>query len=83
MSERESLDPYVEWIVTEARRPVVIDSAARQRLMDAVRQEPVPRRRARVLAWLMEPRHIALPPIAAAALAAGLVGIGVLGGSRL
>jgi Carbohydrate-binding module 48 (Isoamylase N-terminal domain) len=83
MSERESLDPYVEWIVAEARRPVVIDAAARQRLMEAIRSEPAPQRRGRMLAWLLEPRHIALPPIAAAALAAGLVGIGILGGSAI
>jgi hypothetical protein len=80
MSEREPLDPYVEWIVAEARRPVVIDSAARQRLLDSIRREQAPRRRSRVLAWLVEPRRLVLPPIAAAALAAGLVGIGILGG---
>jgi hypothetical protein len=33
-----------------------------------------------VLAWLLEPRRFALPPLAAAVLAAGLVGIGILGG---
>jgi hypothetical protein len=80
MSEREPLDPYVEWIITEARRPVVVDAAARRRLLDAIRREPAPRRRSRVLAWLLEPRRLVLPPIAAAALAAGLVGIGILGG---
>jgi hypothetical protein len=74
------LDPYVEWIATEARRPVTIDRAARQRLLDAVRAEPRPRRGNRVLAWLVEPRRLVLPPLAAAALAAGLVGVGVFGG---
>jgi hypothetical protein len=81
MSEKESLDPYVEWIVAEARRPVVVDASVRQRLMEAIKREPMPRRRGRVLAWLLEPRRLVLPPIAAAALAAGLVGIGILGGS--
>lgn len=80
MSEREPLDPYVEWIVAEARRPVVVDAAARQRLLDSIRREPAPQRRSRVLGWLVEPRRLVLPPIAAAALAAGLVGIGILGG---
>jgi hypothetical protein len=80
MSEKESLDPYVEWIVAEARRPVAIDSAARRRLAEAIRQEPIPRRRSRVVGWLLEPRRLALPPLAAAALAAGLVGIGILVG---
>jgi predicted carbohydrate-binding protein with CBM48 len=83
MSEREPLDPYVEWIVAEARRPVMTDPAARQRVLDAIRREPVPQRRGRVLAWLVEPRRFAIPPIATAALAAGLVGIGVLGGSAI
>jgi hypothetical protein len=83
MSDREPLDPYVEWIVTEARRPVVVDAAARQRLLDAIRREPLPRRRGRAVAWLLEPRRFAMPPIAAAALAAGLVGLGVLSGSLI
>jgi hypothetical protein len=83
MSNREPLDPYVEWIVTEARRPVVVDAAARQRLLDAIRREPLPRRRGRAVAWLLEPRRFAMPPIAAAALAAGLVGLGVLSGSLI
>ena len=83
MSDREPLDPYVEWIVTEARRPVAVDAAARQRLLDAIRREPLPGRRGRVAGWLLEPRRFVLPPIAAAALAAGLVGIGVLSGSLI
>lgn len=83
MTEREPLDPYVAWIVAEARRPVPADAAARQRLIDAIRLEPRPRRRARVLALLLEPRRFVLPPIAAAALAAGLVGIGVISGSTI
>ena len=83
MTEPEQLDPYVAWIVTEARRPVAVDAAARRQLMDAIRNEPVPQRRSRAVAWLVEPRRIALPPIAAAALAAGLVGLGVLGGSAI
>jgi hypothetical protein len=32
---------YVEWIAREARRPVVMDAGARDRLMAAVRAEPV------------------------------------------
>ena len=75
MSDREPLDPYVQWIVTEARRPVALDPAVRERLMEAVRLEPVPRHRP--FAWLTEPRQFALRPIASMALAAGLVGLGV------
>lgn len=78
--DNQPLDPYVQWIVTEARRPVALDPLARERLMEAVRAEPIPRRPS-PLAWLVEPRHIALRPIASMALAAGLVGIGVIGGA--
>jgi len=78
--ELDSLDPYVQWIAGEARRSVAVDPAARRRLLDAVRSQPVPRRRGRVFAWLLEPRQLVLPPLAAAALAAGAVGIGILGG---
>lgn len=81
--EREPDDPYVHWIITEARRPVMLGVAARERLMNAIRAEPAPRRRTRVLAWLVHPRRFVLPPVAAAALAAGLVGIGILGGTAM
>jgi len=78
--ELKSLDPYVQEIVREARRPVAIDSAARARLLEAIRSEPLPQHRARVLAWILEPRRFSLPPLATAAIAAGLVGLGILGG---
>jgi hypothetical protein len=78
--ELKSLDPYVQGIVMEARRSVAIDSAARARLLEALRGEPLPKRRPRVLNWILEPRRFSLPPLATAALAAGLVGVGILGG---
>jgi hypothetical protein len=78
--EFDSLDPNVRWIVTEARRQVPADAAARRRLLDAIKAEPVPSREFGLVAWLSEPRRFSLPPFATAALAAGLVGIGVLGG---
>jgi hypothetical protein len=81
--EFDSLDPNVRWIVTEARRPVSVDAAARERLLEALRAEPAPTRVIPIVAWLSEPRRFALPPFTAAALAAGLVGIGVLGGLAL
>jgi len=77
--ELESLDPYVQWIATEARRPVVMDAHARERLLQLLRSEPRPARPSR-FAWLLEPRRFVLPPVAAAALAAGLVGIGLVTG---
>ena len=75
-----SIDETVRMIVMEARRPVAVDPDARRRLAEALRAEPVPTRSSRVLSWFVEPRPFALPPFTTAALAAGLVGIGVLTG---
>lgn len=80
MTEQE-LDPYVEWIVREASRPVRIDAAARARLFDAIRAEPRPRPGA--WRWLAEPGALSISRLASLAAAAGLVGIGVLTGSLL
>lgn len=79
MSDR-NVDPELQWIVTEARRPVSIDPAARARLLDAIRGEPLPQRRPQVMSLLLRPRRIALPPLATAALAAGLVAVGFVTG---
>jgi len=86
-------DPYVEWIVREARRPVVTDPQARTRIMAAVRAEPVPRRRladtkvfapitalSSIVRRIGEPRTFRLSPVASTLVAAGLVGIGVIAG---
>lgn len=80
--DMDSLDPSMQEIAAEARRPVAIDPAARRRLLEALKAEPAPQRPG-VLAWLMEPRRFALPPLATAALAAGLVGIGVIAGTAI
>lgn len=79
MTDSDQLHPYVEWIIREARRPVVIDQDARDRVISAIRAEPVPRRAS---AWrrLLAPRVVSLSPVAGALLAAGLVGIGVIAG---
>ena len=74
------IDPNVQWIIAEARRPVVIDPAARARLTEALRSEAAPRRRNAIVGWFVEPRRFALPPIATLAAAAGLVGIGIASG---
>lgn len=79
--ELSSLDPNLQWIVGEARRPVQVDAHARERLLEAVRAEPRPRRPIPVIGWALSPRRFALTPIAGAALAAGLVGIGVIAGN--
>jgi hypothetical protein len=93
MTESEQ-HPYVEWIVREARRPVVVDPAARERLMAAVRAEPIPLRRpaarfagaglmAAIARRAAEPRVFRLSPAVSALVAAGLVGIGVIAGGSL
>lgn len=74
------IDPNVQWIITEARRPVMLDPAARERLTLALSAEEAPRRQSRMVGWLVRPRRFALPPLAALAAAAGLVGIGVITG---
>src|SRR5438270_14020808 len=80
MSDQE-LHPYVEWIAREARKSVAIDPTARARVMAAVRREPVPSRRFGFLARLIQPRPFTLSPVGATLLAAGLVGLGIVGGS--
>jgi Carbohydrate-binding module 48 (Isoamylase N-terminal domain) len=77
MTEPES-DPYVEWIAHEARRPIVIDPAAVERVMAVIRAEPRPVRRGARWRWLFEPRPLSLSPFAGAAVAAGLIAIGAL-----
>lgn len=71
--------PYVEWIASEARRPVLVDPGARDRIMAAVRAEPIP---APAPAWrrFLQPRVFHMSPARSTLLAAGLVGIGVLTG---
>jgi hypothetical protein len=80
------LDPYVEWIAREARRPVVVDAGARARVMAAVRTEPIPRRSlmrrvGNVIQGFAEPRAFTVSPARSTLLAAGLVGIGVFAGA--
>ena len=75
------LHPFVESIAREARRPVVTDPAARERIMAAVRAEPVPVRQSGIWSRLVAPRAFTLSPATGTLLAAGLVGIGVLVGN--
>ncbi len=76
-------DPWVDWIAAEARRSVALDPGARERLLTAVRAEPVPTRNAPAWRRLLERRTIALSPLASLATAAGLLGIGVLAGALI
>src|SRR5215471_13958867 len=73
--------PYVEYIAHEARRPVVTDLAARERIMAAVRAEPLPRRRSVLWERIVAPRSFTLSPMTSSLIAAGLIGIGVLAGA--
>ena len=77
------LDPYVEWIAREARRPASMDPAAKARLLAAVRAEPAPRRSPLQWGWLVNPRPLRLSPLGGLALAASLVGIGVIAAGLL
>ena len=77
-------DPALERVVAVARRPVAVDPAARGRLLAALRAEARPSRgRAGWVARLTDARSLRLSPLAGAALAAGLVGVGVLLGLDL
>ncbi len=77
------LDPTLEQLVAVARRPVPVDEAAKHRILVAVRAEPRPARAPRRWSWVTEARALRLSPLAGFALAAGLVGIGVLFGLDL
>ena len=73
-------DPYVDWIAREAKRAVSVDPMAVQRVMARVRREPLPVRPPARWRWLIAPRSLPLSPLLGAALAAGLMGIGVFFG---
>jgi hypothetical protein len=74
----EQPDPYVDWIAREAKRPIAVDPMAVERVMARVRLERVPARRGAPWRRLVEPRSLPISPLIGAALAAGLVGFGVL-----
>jgi hypothetical protein len=76
------LDPIIEQIAREARRPVAVNRDARDRLLEAVRAEPAPAPALRGWRTAFERRSIVVSPSRIAMLAAGLVGIGVLLGSN-
>jgi hypothetical protein len=83
LDDELDFDPTLEQVVTMARRPVGTDPAAKRRLLMAVRAEGRPSRRLSRWAWLTDARPFWISPVAGAALAAGLVGIGVLVGLDL
>jgi hypothetical protein len=80
----ESEHPYVEWIAREAKRPVEVDRAARDRIMAAVRAEGAHRRTPgarRLWSRITEPRVFHLSPAFTGLAAAGLVAVGILAGA--
>lgn len=83
LDDEFGFDPALDHIVAVARRPVAMEPAARRRLLAAVRAEARPARAPSRWRRLTEARALRLSPVAGAALAAGLVGIGVLVGLGL
>src|ERR1043165_5062499 len=73
------LDPIIERIAFEARRPVTVDPDARERLLAVIHAETAADRVSGTYA--AHRRRFAFSPMQVSALAAGLVGIGVLLGS--
>jgi hypothetical protein len=71
----------LERALSEAyRRPLPGDASGRDRLLQRLRAEPTPRRASGPLAWLVAPRAVWLSPLAAAAAALVLLGLGLVGG---
>ena len=83
LDDDSEFDPALDRIVTVARRPVAMEPAARRRLLVAIRAEARPARASSRWAWLVRGRAVRLSPVAGVALAAGLVGVGVLVGLDL
>lgn len=76
MSEHE-IDPFIEDIAGELRRPVRFDSTFESRVMAALDQPmmPLPVERKASTPWLLRPRTFYVSPLAGLAVAAGLVAI--------
>lgn len=76
MSEHE-IDPFIEEIAGELRRPVRFDSSFESRVMAAVEPPvvPLPVNRKESTSWLLRPRPFYVSPLAGLAVAAGLVAI--------
>lgn len=75
------LDPIIERIAREARRPVAVGSDAKERLLAAVRAEPAPDTAADGVVDAPRRSGVTLSPARFAAMAAGLVGLGALLGT--
>src|SRR5829696_6532157 len=86
MSEEQdvaALDPRLRWLIEEVRQPVAVAPEAKAALMALVRAEPAPVRERpspRAWRWATERHTLRLSPLVGGALAAGLVGVGILAG---
>ncbi|HEX4628029.1 MAG TPA: isoamylase early set domain-containing protein [Gemmatimonadales bacterium] len=77
----EDRQDIVERIVSHLRRPVPIDPALDQRVMQEIATLPRPddgRGASAVWRWLTRPRALAVSPLGALALAAGLVAVALV-----
>jgi hypothetical protein len=83
LDDEFGFDPTLEQVVAVARRPVAMDPVAKRRVLAAIRSEARPARGRGRWAWLTDARSLRLSPVAGTALAAGLVGIGVIVGLDL
>jgi hypothetical protein len=81
------VDPIIERIASEARRPTAVDPEAKARLMAAIAAEGAPGSfeadTAEFQLYRPAPRGVTLTAGKLAALAAGLVGIGILVGTAI
>lgn len=76
MSERE-IDPFIDEIAEQLRRPVRFDSSFESRVMASIDPsiEARPSERRVTTPWLLRPRTFYVSPLAGLAVAAGLVAI--------
>jgi hypothetical protein len=75
VSEHE-IDPFIEEIAGELKRPVRFDSSFESRVMSAIDPSIVSRdKRRKPAPWLLRPRTFYVSPLAGMAVAAGLVTI--------
>ena len=83
MSDPEMVDPVIDRVAAELRRPVEMGPAARARVMAAVHGAARARPRRRSIAgWLVRPRPVMISPLAGLAAAAGLALVFVLAERR-
>jgi hypothetical protein len=75
-------DPLIERVAASLRAPVRVDPAFDARVAAAIRR-PRPSAVRRITRWMVEPRPVAISPLATLALAAGIAVLAVLGGRAL